>query len=108
MSRTHNELSQVIVTVEPKDVDGKAVIPTTAEYRIDDCRSGKQLVDWTALTPAAVMTINIPGSVNAIIDSTRNTPEIKTVTVRIDNGLTGQNFSQYTYGVQDLGFAQVA
>lgn len=108
MSRTHNELSQVIVTVQPLDANGKATLPTTAEYRIDDCRTEKQLVNWTSLTPGISMTITIPGTVNAIINTDRATPEVKTVTVRIDNGLDTQHFAQYTYRVKDLNFAQVA
>ena len=108
MSRRHNELSAVTVTVQPKDLNGDPTTPTTVQYRIDDCRTGKQLVDWTSLTPSITMTISIPGSVNEIINSERQTPEIKTVTVRIDEGLSTQHFAQYTYGVVDLGFAQVA
>jgi len=108
MSRIIDELNSGRITVEPFDIAGAATTPTTAEYRIDDCRTGKALVGWTTLTPSSVMTIDIPGSINAIINSDRATPEIKTVTVRIDDGLSTQNYTQYTYGVQDLGFAQVA
>ena len=107
MSRTYNELSQNVVLVEPKDSTGAATIPTTAEYRVDDCRSKKQMVGWTTLTPAILMTITIPGTINTIINSDRSTPEVKTVTVRIDTGLTTQHFASYTYRLQDLNFAQV-
>ncbi len=107
MSRTHNELSPVTVTVTPKDSNGDATTPTTARYRVDDCRSGKELVDWTALTPSTSMTIVIPGSVNAIINNDRSTPEIKTVTLQFDKDLTTESFSEYTYRVKNLSFAQV-
>ena len=108
MSRTHNELSQVIVTVRPLDSNGDATTPTTARYRVDDCRTRKELVDWTSLTPSTQMTIVIPGSANAIINSDRRTPEVKTVTVELDKDLTTQLFAEYTYRIQDLNFAQVA
>lgn len=108
MSRTHNELSQVTVTVNPKDSNGDATTPTTARYRVDDCRTSKQLVDWTSLSPSTAMTIIIPGSANAIINSDRSTPEIKTVTVELDKDLATQHFAEYTYGIKDLNFAQVA
>lgn len=108
MSRTHNELSQVIVTVQPLDSAGAPTIPTTARYRVDDCRTNKQLVNWTSLTPSLSMQITIPGSVNAIIDSDRSTPEVKTVTVELDKDLTTQHFAAYNYRVKDLNFAQVA
>lgn len=108
MSRIHNELSQVIVTVTPFDSANEPTTPTTARYRIDDCRSEKELVDWTALTPSTSMTITIPGSVNKIINSDRQTPEAKVVTVHIDKDLTTEHFEEYIYRVQDKSFAQVA
>ena len=106
--RVHNELTAITVTAEPKDANNVATTPTTVEYRVDDCRTGRQLVNWTSLTPSTVMTIAIPGSVNAIINSARQSPEVKKVTLRIDKDLTTQTYAQYKYGVQDLGFAQVA
>lgn len=109
MSRTHNELSQVTVTVNPIDTAGAAYTPTTARYRIDDCLTGKELVAWTTIdTPSTSMQISIPGSVNAIINSDRSTPESKILTVNTDNGLTTQQYSEYVYRVKDLKFAQVA
>lgn len=108
MSRTHNELSQVVVIVRPLDAQGNPTLPTTAAYRIDDCLSGKVLVDWTTLAPSIDMTITIPGSVNAIVNNALQQPEVKTVTVRIDEDLATQHYGQYTYRVKNLGFAQVA
>jgi len=97
----------VTVTVEPKNSSGDATTPTTARYRVDDCRTGNELVAWTTLTPSTSMIIVIPGSKNSIINSNRLTPEVKTVTVQFDKDLTTQSFSEYTYGIKDLGFAQV-
>lgn len=109
MSRSFNELSQVSVTAEPLDVNNDAYTPTTARYRVDDCRTGQQLVAWTNIAvPSSSMVIEIPGSANAIIDTERRTPEIKVVTVNTDNGLVTQHFAEYNYGVVDLGFAQIA
>ena len=106
MSKIHRELTAVTVTVAPLDTTKTAYTPTTARYRVDDCRTKKQLVDWTSLTPSTSMQIAIAGSVNAIIGD-RRTPEIKTVTVNTDNGLSTEQNAEYKYGVQDLGFAQV-
>ena len=105
--KIYDELTAITVTASPKDNDGDAFTPTTARYRIDDCRTGRELVDWTTLTPSTAMTIEIPGSVNAIINSDRQTPEQKVVTLNLDNGLSTQLFSQYFYGFKDLGFAQI-
>jgi hypothetical protein len=107
MSRIHSELTSVTVTAEPKDSNGDAYTPTTAEYRVDDCRSGEQLVDWTTLTPSTSMTITIPGSANAIIHTNQDR-EDKVVTVRTDKDLATQQYSDYKYQVKNLGFAQVA
>ncbi len=108
MSRTHNELSEVLVTVKPCDASGNSVTPTTASYRIDDCLTGRELVAWTVLTPAATMTITVPGSVNAIINSDRSTPESKVVTLEFDKDLATQHYADYFYRVKDLSFAQVS
>ncbi len=108
MSRTHNELSQVVVTVIPLNTAGVAYAPTTVRYRLDDCKTGKQLVAWTAGTPSTSIQITIPGTANAIIGSNRTTPESKVLTVNTDKDLSTQHYEEYIYRVKDLGFAQVA
>ncbi len=105
MSRTFNELSQVVITASPLDSDGAESTPTTARYRVDDCRTETSLVGWTDLTPSTAMTITIPGSANGIQDNTLNTPEEKVVTVELDDGLTTQHYAQYTYRIKNLPFA---
>jgi len=107
VSRTYNELSAVVITVEPLDPSGAAFTPTTARYRLDDCRTEKQLIPWTDLVVAESMLIDIPGSVNEIQDDTLNKPEEKLLTVNTDNGLETQQYEQYLYRVRNLGFAQV-
>lgn len=108
MARIHNELSEVTVTVNPFDTNGDAYTPTTARYRVDDCLTERQLVAWTTISvPSSSMQISIPGSVNAIIGSRRN-PEPKILTVNTDNGLSTQHYSEYTYRIKDLKFAEVA
>ncbi len=107
MSRIIDELNSVSITIRPLDSDGDSTTPTTARYRIDDCRSETELVGWTDLTPAAFMFITIAGSVNAIINTARLSTEVKTVTVEIDKDLDTQQYSQYTYQVKNLGFAQI-
>lgn len=108
MSRTHNELSEVIVTAIALTASGVAFTPTTARYRVDDCRSSKQLVAWTALTPSTAMQITIPPTANAIVNNALNTPEVKTVTVEVDKDLATQFFGAYNYRIRNLNFAQVA
>lgn len=106
MSRVYNELSAVVVTVEPLDGTGAAYLPTTARYRLDDCNTKQALVGWTTLTPATEMQISIPGSANDIKDTTLNKPEQKILTVNTDLDLATQQYSEYFYGVKNLSFAQ--
>ena len=109
MSRAFNELSEVSITARPFDANNDPYTPSTARYRVDDCRTRKELVGWTTIvTPSTAMIITIPGSANAIIDERRRTPEKKILTVNTDNGLSTQHFAEYTYGVIDLKFAQIA
>jgi len=105
MSRIYGEKSAVTINVTPKDTTNTAYTPTTARYRVDDCRTQTELVDWTTLTPSTSMEIAIPGTANEIIGN-RNTPEWKIVTVNTDNGLSTDNYAEYKYGVRDLKFAQ--
>lgn len=101
--RTHNEEVRVVVTAEPEDIDGNAYTPTTARYRVDDCRSEEEMVDWTTLTPSSSMEIVIPGTVNTIVNK-RNKRESKVVTLNTDNGLSTQHNSEYLYGITNLRF----
>jgi len=108
VSRTHNELVEVTVTAKPEDTTGKPFTPTTARYRVDDCETGNELVDWTAIvTPSTSMQITVPATANAIINTTRTTPEPKVVTLNTDKDLSSQHYEQYFYGIKNLQFAQL-
>ncbi len=109
MSRTHNELSEVVVTATPIDTAGDPYTPTTARYRVDDCKTRRQLVDWTTIAvPSTSMQITVPGTANAIIGTNRTTPESKVLTLNTDKDLSTQHYEEYIYRIKDLGFAQVA
>lgn len=101
--RVHNEETRVVVTAKPRDIDGNPYTPTTARYRVDDCRSEEELVDWTALTPSASMEIVIPGPLNTIVND-RNKKESKVVTLNTDENLSTQHNSEYLYGITNLRF----
>ena len=109
MSATHDELTAVTITVTPRDNNGDAYTPITARFRLDDCLSGKQLIDWTDIAvPSTSIQVDIAGSFNAIVNGSLNTPEKKVLTFNADNGLSTQSYSQYFYKIKNLGFAQVA
>ena len=101
--KTHNELSQVTVTSRPRDRNGALFVPTNARYLVDDLKSRNALVAWTSLVASKVMTITIPASVNAIIDSTLKF-ETKVVTVEVDHGLSTAHPDEYLYRVKNLHF----
>lgn len=105
MSRIHNELSQVIITVKPLNPQNQSYIPVTLRYKVNDCLTGRELVPYTAVSPTArEMTITVPGSVNAIINNRLRNPEKKVVTLNTDNGLATEHYSEYIYRVKNLSF----
>ncbi len=55
-------------------------VPTTASYRLDCLTTGKELKDWTALTPAASIAIAIKATENALQNQS-NKNEKKQITV---------------------------
>lgn len=101
--KKHNELSQVVITVAPKDLNGDAYTPTSARYKVNDRATSDEMVQWTTLTPSTSMTITVPPSVNTII-SDSNENEVKTVTVNLDEGLDTQHYLEYDYKVVNLKF----
>jgi len=105
MSRIHNELSQVIITIKPLNPQNQSYIPVTLRYKVNDCLTGTELVAYTSVTPTSrEMEITIPGSVNAIINTRLRNPEKKVVTINTDNGLATQHYSEYIYRVKNLSF----
>ena len=101
--RTYNEGQEVIVTTRPVNTSDALFVPTNARYRVDDLKSRNALVAWTALSAGTAMTITIPASVNAIIDSTVAF-ETKVVTVEVDHGLSTAHPDEYLYRVKNLHF----
>ncbi len=102
--RFHDEENRVVVTAEPRTIEGNPYTPTTARYRVDDCRSEEEMVDWTAITPpSSSMEIVIPGPINTIVND-RNKRESKVVTLNTDQGLATNHNSEYLYGITNLRF----
>lgn len=76
-------------------------VPTTASYRIDCISTGKVLQDWTALTPAASISIPITSTHNEIQDS-YNKNEKKQLTVSADVDLSTQTRDVRTWKVINI------
>lgn len=100
----YNEGQAEPLTLKFYDADGNALVPTTAKYRIDcDSNDGKEVRDWTNLTPASAMTINIESSDTAIIDD-NNEEEVRRVTVLLNEGLSSQYTDECVYVVKNLTY----
>ena len=83
--------------------NGKPFTPTTARYRLDDLASSTEMIAWTDLTVGETMTILVPATANAIIDSARATEE-RVVTVQTDYGTSVQTSAEKIYRVYNLYF----
>lgn len=86
------------------DPDGDAVVPATLRYRIDCVQNRQQIRDWTSLTPAAQVDVELTEDDNDNVTSRAS--EIHEVTVEATYGASGQITSCYRYTVKNLPFLQ--
>lgn len=85
------------------DNAGAALAPSTAKYRID-CDSNNQVIrDWTNVTPADVMAIDMAAADTVIITDTNN-EESRRVTVVLNEGLTTQFTEEFVYTIKNLKY----
>ncbi|KUG22373.1 hypothetical protein ASZ90_007852 [hydrocarbon metagenome] len=98
-----NEKTTLTLRLTFKDEDNVAVVPTAAQYRIDDVDSGSQILDWSSFTPSAsTHDLTITDAQNAIID-TNLERERKKVTVQITHGPENKKATgDYIYIVRNL------
>lgn len=99
--KTINENSRLPVTVRIFNDDVVAAIPTTLRYRIDCETTRQNLVGWTTLTPASVVSLTIPATIN-VIQSRLNSIELKTLTIEADSGLSTAFTAPYQWQVRSL------
>lgn len=81
MVPTLNEGSRCFVKAKFYDRLQNPQIPSSLQYRIDCETTGQRIVDWTSLTPATTVEIQIDATTNTIINA-RNAIERKVVTFR--------------------------
>ena len=99
-----NENQAYRYTVASLDYNGKARTPTNARYRLDDKLSGNSIIAWTDISPLSTsMTIDIPASANAIIDSNQEF-ETKVLTVEVDYGTNDASNTEVEYEVKNQQF----
>jgi hypothetical protein len=97
-----NEKSTLVITVTFKDENNELVIPTSAEYRIDDVNSGNMIRDWTPMPSlASSVDIVISASESSIIASKR-IYEDKELTVRFTYSANKAGSAQQLFRVRNM------
>ena len=84
-----------------RDTAGAAGASATAKYRVDCLTTGKELTDWTTLTPAVSISIALTATHNAI-QSQGNRFERKQLIVASDPDAADQTRDQATWKVENL------
>lgn len=90
-------------TMRVKDSAGATVVPTTLRYRVDCVTTQTAVLEWTTLTPAASVTINVAAALNSIVNEA-NSVETKRITVQADYGTSGQVVGLHEYDVLNSDF----
>ena len=71
-----------------------------SKYRIDNLSTGKELADWTTLTPAVSIDIPITSAHNKIQQPSNKTEKIR-LTVASDRGETSATYSTVIWKVRN-------
>jgi hypothetical protein len=104
MARPVNESSAMTVRARFFNETGDLVSPTTARYLIRDISNDRVVRDWTSISPAATVDIQVTASDNDIYDSGRRERrfEKRVVTVQADEGTATQRTDEIEYWVRNL------
>ncbi len=73
---------------------------TNSQYRLDNISTGKELLDWTALTPAVSISIAITSAHNKIQQTTNRIEKVQ-LTVASDRGQTSANYDSITWVIEN-------
>ena len=102
MARTVNEKSPLYMTIVFTDEVGDPLVPTKAEWRLDDHDNDSQVVDWTTLaSPASTMNMIIEGT-NHIIGDETNVKEKRVYGIRVNGGGQGEAYDEFHYNIVNL------
>ena len=97
-----NENSNAYLTVNFKDKNGVAAVPTSISYRIDCVTNGQEVLTDTPFTPAAAsIEIELTKVNNACIGSV-NKYEERCVTVTAVYGVDDEIAEEYRYNLKNL------
>jgi len=87
------------LTVAFSDKDGDPVSPSAVEYRIDS--GSTQITDWTAVSAASSVEIEIAAAENALLSQSGELEE-RTVTVKATFSGGGVAYDAYRYLIRNL------
>lgn len=82
--------------------DGDESIPTNIYYRIDNLTTNESVQDWTSVSAAADITINVTSTNNALSSQCHRTERLQ-LTVDADHGLSTQVRESATWDVVNVG-----
>ena len=88
-------------TVYFRNSSDAAATPTTVHYRVDCLATGKEVTDWTSVTPGTSVTITLSTTHNAIEDKA-NMVEKKQLVVMSDKDLSTQTRDQAIWRVRNI------
>lgn len=102
-----NEGSYHKINIPFVDLDGNAVRPDTASYRIDDLLSETEIKETTFFNPESTSyDLEIPGELNVIVDDTQRL-ETRVVTIAFYYGDRVGTF-EHRYWLKNLKFLELA
>lgn len=100
MSRTVNEGSAITVIATPVDRTRTPITPSSMRYKLVCLKNRQTILDWTDLTPATRVEIEVTGEQNAIINSCNPTEEKQVIVETVSAGKTRND--KETWRVQNL------
>lgn len=102
--RKAGEGSAFPVRIRCYDDANDPTVPRAMKYRIDCETTGETVREWTSVSPAADVTVQVTAEDNRIIDD-RNAKEVRTMTVVIDDDLDTQFVSPipFQWAITNVG-----
>lgn len=99
---TFNEGSGAEFTASFENVDGLPSAPVSVHWRLVDDETGNVVQDWTEVTAASNVTIEVSGSLVQLLDRS-NTRESKTLLIVADKDLDNEYSEPYPFWVRRVG-----
>lgn len=96
-----NEKSRCVIRARFYDENDANVAPLTARYLLKDVSNDRTVIDWTVITAAASLDIEITAANNAIYDTCRDSEE-RVLSVQANYDATNQFTDEFYYVIRNL------